>query len=173
MGSIRLAGNASGSADGLDACSGVSGSCLTTTTATGFGFVDEDAAGPGPVSALPSGAGAAGAGAAAAAAALASRFLRCRGRATRSVMSMITEPCTGPEHRSPSRRHCWHSSGVSSHCAQQPPWSVERARRGREGGYGSYNTLTRRSRHCWQARERCALGICVPGCLPMPVSVPC
>jgi hypothetical protein len=44
-----------------------------------------------------------------------SRFLRGRGLVTRSVMLIITEPCSGPEHRRLRRQHCRHTSGLSSH----------------------------------------------------------
>lgn len=87
------------------------------------------------------------------------RLARWRGLATRSVISMITEPWSGPEHASPSRRHCWQKPAVSSHCAGHDQHA------GGETGSERWRTLTLRSRHCWQARERCALGIsdvCAP-----------
>lgn len=86
---FRVGGRGTGSAN---AGAGVSGSALTTTSTLGE---TPSAPARGDV--------------------FASRFLRGRGLVTRSVMSMITEPCSGPEHRRPSRWHCWHVSGVSSH----------------------------------------------------------
>ena len=100
---FRVGGRSTGSAK---AGAAVSGSALTTTSPLG-----ETPSPPRPPRPpLPPPADEAGGGDV-----FASRFLRGRGLVTRSVMSMMTEPCNGPEQRRPSRWHCWHVSGVSSH----------------------------------------------------------
>jgi hypothetical protein len=77
-------------------------------------------------------------------------FLRALGLATRSVMSMMTEPTMGPEQGSPRRRHWLQSSGVSSHYHDLVALA---------GGRLDRRTFTRRSRHWVHALLRWAFGM--------------